>query len=707
MAIDPYSPCPGGKDKKVKFCCPDLLGELEKIQRMVEGEQHHACLDYIAQLEQKFPDRACLLTTKAILQGELGDAEAAKQTAGKVLASQPDNPVALAETALLSIASDGARSAVEPLQRAIVAGKDRMAANVFEAIGVLAAALVSEGHWLAALAHGAMLLQIRSDHRAAGEIVASVSASPSVPLPLKDFRRPFDAGPVEPSLQQELDAAIDEADHFHWLAAAGRLAKLAERSPKSPAVWRNLGRLRAYLADEAGAAEAYRRCAKLDIPLDDAVEAEALAQLLGEEQDEERVELVFLEYPITDMEQLEQRLSGSRYAQRSAPEEAIWDDPDQPPPRATFWLLDRPMPASGVGLAIEDVPESLCQLFLFGRETDRAARLNLAVYRDQLAAAQARIGEIAGDSLGAAGAEQVIGATSRLHRAMNPDWRLPSDTSLEQMRKLSKERFRKAYFEVWPKTPIAAAGGQTPEAAAPDPTYRVSLLAAILLMELSSQDYSLDFNDLRSRLGLPLAAEIDLDGKQLDAIPLAYLHRLAFAKLSDEDLIRAYSEALMTGARRAAKRAALELVSRPGLDNAAKAQAYGVLASFAESFDEAIERVNQARTAAEAAGKSSAAWDLEELMLRLGHGDAPGAERVLKHVQSAHGNEPGVRQRLLQLLYQAGVIDEQGRPIRRAAEEPAGLVVPGGSTEQAGKLWTPGGETGEGKKSALWVPGMD
>ena len=43
MALDAYSLCPGGTGKKIKFCCPDFLPELEKIDRMIEGEQFIAC----------------------------------------------------------------------------------------------------------------------------------------------------------------------------------------------------------------------------------------------------------------------------------------------------------------------------------------------------------------------------------------------------------------------------------------------------------------------------------------------------------------------------------------------------------------------------------------------------------------------------------------------------------------------------------------
>src|SRR5438105_3443141 len=72
MAIDPYAACPGGTGKKIKFCCPDLVHELEKVQKMLDGEQRAACLEYIDSLESKFPDRACLLSVKAMLQAQLG-----------------------------------------------------------------------------------------------------------------------------------------------------------------------------------------------------------------------------------------------------------------------------------------------------------------------------------------------------------------------------------------------------------------------------------------------------------------------------------------------------------------------------------------------------------------------------------------------------------------------------------------------------------
>ena len=168
--------------------------------------------------------------------------------------------------------------------------------------------------------------------------------------------------------------------------------------------------LRAYVADEEGAAQALHQYAALNVPLDDAVEAEALAQLFDPATGEQ-VDLLFVDLPIKDFEQLQARLSGDRRADALSSREFHWDEPDQPPPRASFWLLDRPMPASGADLANADVPESLAQIYLFGRETDREARIEMSAYRDQLDSAKALLAEIAGDAVGPPAAEEVISST--------------------------------------------------------------------------------------------------------------------------------------------------------------------------------------------------------------------------------------------------------------------------------------------------------
>src|SRR3990172_4643106 len=80
MAVDPYAPCPCGSGKKFKFCCSDLVGEIEKIHRMIEGDQPRAALRHAEQTLVKHPRRASLLDLKATLELTLGEIDAARVT---------------------------------------------------------------------------------------------------------------------------------------------------------------------------------------------------------------------------------------------------------------------------------------------------------------------------------------------------------------------------------------------------------------------------------------------------------------------------------------------------------------------------------------------------------------------------------------------------------------------------------------------------
>ncbi len=134
---------------------------------------------------------------------------------------------------------------------------------------------------------------------------------------------------------------------------------------------------------------------------------------------------------------------------------------------------------------------------------------------------------------------------------------------------------------------------------------------------------------------------------------------------------------------------------------------YGILAQVEPDTQRAIGYLNQARDAAEAAKSSTAPWDLAELALRIARGDVAEADSLLHHVRDQHIREPGVAQALFQILTEAGIIGPDGRPTAAAQAEAPGIVVPGSTAAEPGKIWTPGGDQPSGKKSALWTPGMD
>ncbi len=146
MPIDPYSPCPGGTGKKVKFCCADLVQELDKVQRMLEGEQPLAGLDHVRKLDEQYPGRACLQSIRLSLENAVGDHAAAETTLSKFLSAHPGNPVALAEKALFVASHEDPIKGIGWLQQAIEACGTEMPVRVYDAIGTLAIMLLSARH---------------------------------------------------------------------------------------------------------------------------------------------------------------------------------------------------------------------------------------------------------------------------------------------------------------------------------------------------------------------------------------------------------------------------------------------------------------------------------------------------------------------------------------------------------------------------------
>ncbi|HEV3025295.1 MAG TPA: hypothetical protein VGX76_22645, partial [Pirellulales bacterium] len=593
-----------------------------------------------------------------------------------------------------------------PLQRAIVTSGGTMDHRVLEAIIGVALGLLNEGHLAAGLAHAMLVLQIVPDHPLAANLLTSVMQNPGVPLPLKDTTQPFSRAPANAPWRAKFDAALATAAKAQWARAAELFEALALVAPRAPEVRRNLAVLYANLAEPSRAASAWRQYAALDVPLDDAADALVLAYYLDGEAKRTMVELISVPFPIADQEQLTARLASGHIVKLSI-EGLEWGDSNQPPPRSAHGLLDKPLARSGVGLPADDVSEVLGRLFIYGRQTDREARLELVTYRDQVAAAAAVLAEVAGDALRPAEAESVLGATSLLQRTLGASWHLPDDTPAEHARQLSIERRRKLLTERWLTTTNDLLDGRTPLAAAAEPGRRAGLLAALRIVDYSlAEPPSPDESALlRERLGL--AADESMEPGQTPPahVPLSRLARLKVETLSDDDLLHAFDRAAFAHVRPALIKIVDELLARPSLEGKVdKAQVLGVLAATEHDAGKALDLIGMARDAAEAAGRSSAPWDLEELDLLLAHGELDAAMQMIQHLQTQHGREPGVMERLLQVLYDAGLVDEHGRPIQRQRAEPAGLVVPGAAAEPS-KLWTPGSEAASGKKATLWTPG--
>lgn len=729
MAVDPYSPCPCGSGKKLKFCCADLLPDLEKVHRMLEGEQPRAALSHLTQALEKTPGRPCLLDLKATVEMSLGDFDAARATVEEFTRVAPQDPTAHAQAALLAASDaqtsdpDGgatdanhpSRRAVDHLQTALELIDESIPARVLQAIGAVGQALLAAGDFVAARAHLWLYQGVSGpDDSRATELLMRLNQVGGLPLLLRDslYLREPPAG--HPSEAQH-DHAQLMASRGQWRRAAELLAQLCEAHPDVALLHHNDAVVAGWLGDAVRFSRGLRRFAELtaaasaDGLADDAVEAAAIAELLDPEQRDAPIEVVRTSFPVQDEEKLVDRLTRDPRAAAYPLNESELQAIEGPPPRQTLMLLDRPSPETGVGITADETPRILGFLSYYGRQTDREERLELVADRDeQFNEAIRQTREIGGDALGDPSDEEVVGEAPAGDSALRARWRFPADTPVAHRRELLAAERRRALLEEWPETPKASLGGKTPAEATAEPSQRLALAAAVLVIEQSAGS-GVDpgvFEQLRERLGLPSPPGLDPRAVDLETLPLVRIARLDLEAATDEDLATLYQRAEMAGANEAVVTIARVAVERPSFSTLLPLEnLYQRLVTLEPDPQAALRWVERARASAELADKSTAPWDLIEIELRVMEGDLDEANRLIQHVRTHSLDEPGVAERLYGLLYALGAIPADGGPMAAAAD--AGPQVapaePGGDA----KLWTPGSEEpapGGGGGQKIWTP---
>jgi hypothetical protein len=709
MAIDAYSPCPGGTGKKIKFCCGDFLPELQKIDRMIEGEQFLACLQHIDQLLAQEPgrDRACLLATKCMLLRIADQQEAARTTAATFLVKHPNNQVALAEMAILA-AETNVRAALDMLQRAMHAADGDLAGRTYQAMGLVAGSLLHAGFPLAA--RGLLQLQcdITDKDDRAGELLAGLSQAVDVPLLLRDDT-PLVPCPKDVPWGHRFEEAMQLATVGDWQTAAAQLTALAADVPDSTAIWRDLAVLRGWLADNPGCSEALRRYAALrageEDGLEDATEAEAAAMLLSNDPLGDRLEMLKVVWTVKDVERTQEALSSSPRWKTLPFNPAQFSDGENPPPKAAFMLLDRPIPESAESLSLQTMPTVLGQALLFGRQTDREARLEvMGMAADELSAIGEMVRETAGANIDPEPKQEVVGHWAASQKLLRAAWQPPRGVSPEQLRAMMIEHAHDAILNRWPELKLGVLDGRSPREAAGDPTCRTRLLAAILVMDYWTERLpgAIDFNELRTKLGLPTLGPIDANRQPIADLPVTRLSRVILEGLSDDDLIVVYYRAAAFAIRPALRKFATAIVERPSLaDSSERLHAFTMLARTEEDVSRALDYVEQGRLATDKKKASHATWDLIELSLHFANRNGPEAMRLIEHLQKRHIEEPGVGEMLTRMLIDVGLLNPDGSPaIGPESQEPAMAA----EASEPGGLWTPDSDQPAGGGGKLWTP---
>lgn len=697
MSVDPYSLCPCGSGKKLKFCCSDLVADIEKIHRMVEGDQPRAALQHVEQTLKKRPGRPSLLDLKAMLELTLHKLEDAEQTVAQLLEKDPKNPAAHAQQAILKCAQGDGRAAVEPLQHALTMVSDNMPRRVLEAIGSVGHTLLMEGNVIAARAHLWLYQGIagKGDTRAL-ELLVRLNQVSGLPLMLRDHLYMQEAPEGHPAEEQH-NFAQALAAHGQWGPASAVFDKLCHSYPDVASLHYNRALVHGWLGDLETFAAGLHEFARRDVPLDEAVEAEAVAQIVDPAIEEPTIDIVRLTYPVLDEEEMLARLQRDAYFASYPVDAEEFDEEEGPKPRAAFLLLDRPLPETGVGITREAAPRISGALHYFGRQTDRSERIEVVLEKaDQFDAARSAFEQKLQGVVGVA-EEEVINQASAADLALRWRWHFPRDTPIERRRELSREEGRLAIVERWPETPLAVLGGKSPREAAGEPSLRIPLMAAVATLEQGANNYRFPeaFKELRDSLGLPQPDAIDATTIDATRLPLTRLSRLDASKLTDDDLRELYQRAAMAGSSGPLRQLAAEVVKRPSFDDFhGIEQATQRLAMLQEDPNSASQVYELARERSARRGESNVEWDLCELEMSLVEGQSEKVQQVLNHIQQEHIDEQGVREQLYGLFYQLGIVPGGDQPPEAVAPQPA---------EPSG-IWTPESAQGESGTQKLWLP---
>ncbi len=710
--------CPGGTGKKIKHCrCRDISGEIQKVMRAMAGNQRVAALDQLNRLLATHANRPCLLSLKAVTLMDMQDLQKLEETVATFLQAAADNPLAHAYAAILEVNKHNCKAAVNELQAGLDHVTDFLPGELVDAMGAVAKALLEEGHYMAARGHLLFRAVTTREAEDAVRTLRSVTAVAQVPLLLKQDLL-FELSVADVPWSDQFREAAVLASNGCWKSALAAFERLNEQHPGNAQVLVNIALARTYLG-HPDSADAWHAFAALDgVDFDKAVNAEALALLLSDQAVVfGTAALVKRVYEIDDVDAVQEKLLSSDQAVLETRDTSDLGDQDGPPPKALFTLLDRPvLRDADAELSLDVLPRMVGNAVLYGRETDRTARIELLLLRSVTeAAAQRLLASIAGDLLSEDRVtEEVLNTVPRDLAEFGPNLYFPRETPLIPRQRWTEAATLAEYLERWPHTPLPVLDNKTPAEVAGDPQYRVRLAAVLVVLEQSCERrwLPLEVNQLRRRVEIPQAPPLDPTQTPINQVRPQAWHRLEVTKLSDDDLLLMFARTSAYDAHWARDLVSTELLRREHLsDKVSMASVAGSLGQAIHDSDRALALFARARALEERANKSPARWYMAELPLRLARADVVEAQNIIGLLQDRYRTEPGVMESLYRILVQFGILRPDGQVADIEQDAEAAEPQPPAAAEP--KIWTPGSPQppAQGQQaqqpSKLWVPGQD
>ncbi|MEX0700830.1 MAG: hypothetical protein WD069_01930 [Planctomycetales bacterium] len=707
MPFDPYGPCPCGSGKKLKFCCQPIADEMEKALRLHRGNQLEGALKALDALAERQPNNPWVVNTRAsILFAEARGAEAV-ESLQPLVEAHPENLLGLA----LLAAAVGARSGFVANKPLIHRAFQRCAAALPDLVArlVLSAAfeLLSERKVMAARQHLVFALRVAPDEERNGifQQLVELDAERGYPFPIRSVHLLVEAE-VSDELKREAIKAAQVAERGCYGPAGVLFARCAEKAPESAALWHNVGLCRAWDGDEAGAAEALHQAARLERDFDKAVELETLAQLLHGNSDPDPVHLHEYSYrPAGPVARILTILEGSDRLVKNPAQS------DQAEAAGVYELIDRPLEVIRDASAVElgDVSRTLGQVKVLDADAELPARIRLTALGPWGDEARRVFAEIVADEAVASDGPPRTGfAMPREWWPLYWAWRFHPQTPRVARAELVRRQWRRVAEEIWPKLPLDALGGRTPDEAAHDPAAKAALAAAVVAFDAycDTRDHALDVAALRRRLDVPPPGPLAVDERTpLNRLTAFELERLPLAQLADAQLSSVLNRETLIHRARFLREVLLEALRRPACASRLDLeQAYTTLYSLAAGRGDRADAAHWLALGKDAAAGHERAfehvfeWEFREFTFRVEDPSDPDLPAIAHHLSRHYGRKiPNVRT-YVQTILRTFEIDI---PLEGEAEGDAVGSAAGGG------LWTPEGAAAAAESKKLWLPGQE
>ena len=720
MSVDTYAVCPCGSGKKIKFCkCKDSVHEMDRVMKMVEGGQIVPAMDQLSTLLAEHPDAAWALAIRGRLQISLREHEALAENAERFIRLQPSNPLALTQRAAACLFKDDIPKATESLLNALTESGRDVDAFLLDVAGMLSLALAQSGNYLSALEYARLgaVAEGYDGSQASMAVLKQVHGSPNVNQLIKSLVE-FVERPTDVEWLERYDEASGLLQSNKVSLAQSKLESLQRVAPFEPAVLQGLLVCAVWRGDAEKQSDLYKKLSQCE-SLDDLIRARCLAmsalvepgtpqlslpthKLQAEIQDAEQVQIAM------DAESRLVPLPNQMVQQMRESEESV-------PPRAGYQLLDRDPPESLETLPpVDEVPEAKSIVFLYGKTTDRPARIDIL---DVAASDSDEIKSLISKVADGATVTEADGEAMPLLLAAQPQAAMiryqgkPADAE-----KLQNDMSVKRIPQRVMSLALPILGGKSLTEVVDDDSKQLEKMAAVLIFA--------NFDGLVSRCPglvakLQELAKIEstppmkLTDDDLQNITPEELGNLDLSELSAPGLLYVMQRAQQVSSTNCMRDAAKALLEADLADDqkVLKVYAYTHLVESSNSIEERLELLDAAMKYSEEHNIPAPGLLLNELPLRLQAGDTEGFQRTLQTISTKHGNDPNVMGQLQQLLMSLGLIRPDGSP--RQGPSP-GVAGPEAAPAAGGsELWTPDGggsspppDSSEGG-SKLWVPGMD